>query len=63
MERSFVTFGSPNAKAMGLGEDMPVAREIQASLMIVPKNKKAWTGLDMLREHNDRLAAAHGTLL
>lgn len=58
MERSFVQFGNPERP--GLADDLSQVKEIQATLYTVPKNKKPWTGLDMLKENNDRINSMKG---
>ncbi len=36
-------------------DTVPAVREIQASIMIVPKNRFHWTGLDMLNDNYKRI--------
>lgn len=63
MERSFVQFGKPVVQPPALGDEMNQFREIQASIFTVPKNKKTWTGLDMLKENNQRMKEMRGIII
>jgi len=55
-ENSYANLTRPH-----LGDDVPMAREVQANLFIVPKNKYKWTGLELLKESQDRSKQAKGT--
>lgn len=58
LERSYQNLG--RSQNMTMADEAPVAREIQASIYVLPKNKHKWTGLDMLQEHNDRIGNMRG---